>query len=625
MDALNDFRILIIDDNPQIHSDFIKILTSQHEKSDKLEELQTTLFGKNTTETDDLLPRFQIDTASQGKEGVDKIREAVENGAPYSLAFVDIRMPPGWDGIETIKHIWEVNKDIQIVICTAYSDYSWEDTIRELGQNDNLLILKKPFDFTSVRQLACALTRKWKLMQEARTYTHSLEATVKKRTQKLHYLATHDELTQLPNRVLLHDKINEAISEAEKHKSTFSVLFFDLDRFKLINDSLSHAAGDELLRTVAERLGSRLRTSDTLARIGGDEFVMIINHIGSSSDVGKLANELLETVRQPLEIDGHSLITTSSVGISNYPADGKDIDILIRNADAAMYYSKKMGGDRFQFYKSIMNEDSLKKLQMESELRQATIDNQFFLCYQPQYAVQENSLVAVEALIRWQHPKKGVVLPVDFIPLAEEIGLIVPIGEWVLRQACKQNKLWQQSGLPPIRVAVNVTTQQLRDISFVDTVSDILKETNLSPEYLELELSENSIINNPTAVSVIQSLKDIGVKIAVDDFGTGYSSLNYIRNLPLDRIKIDRSFISNIKLNHGDEVIIQAIIAMAKGLKLEVMAEGVENKKQLNFLKAENCKEIQGFYFSQPLLANELESILKKGSTKDSSEKLGSQ
>lgn len=608
-----DFRIIIIDDNPAIHHDFIKILTSMNNTTE-LDSLNKELFGSNTEDTDSqkiILPKFQIDTATQGKEGVDQILKAIKQGCPYALAFVDVRMPPGWDGIETIKHIWKLDKDIQIVICTAYSDYSWEETIAELGQTDNLLILKKPFDHIAVRQLAYALTRKWKLMQESHAYTQSLESTVQERTEELQHQATHDSLTGLPNRVLLEDRIKQAIAECERSKKFFSVLFFDLDRFKLINDSLNHAAGDDLLRVISKRLETNIRGPNTLARLGGDEFVLIVRDIEKSERIVNIAVSLLAVISQPLSILEHTLTITSSIGICIYPKNGTKVDELVRNADTAMYRAKELGGNQFYFYTAEMNEESLKALELENELRQAISNNEFFLCYQPQVDLKTNTLVAVETLIRWNHPKKGVLLPMDFIPLAEETGLIVPISDWILREACLQNKAWQDSGLKPIRIAVNITTQQIRYFNFVSTLRNILKETKLDPKYLELELTENTIINNASAAKIISDLKEMGICIAIDDFGTGYSSLNYLRNIPFDRLKIDRSFVQNILINHGDEVVIQAIIAMARGLNLEVLAEGVETKKQLEFLKSNNCNEIQGFYFSQPLSSKELINLLE--------------
>lgn len=735
MKSKYDFRILVIDDNLEIHRDFIKVLTNTQQLS-KVDELKKQIFGEQKVEGV-LLPEFLIDTASQGQEGVAKIAAAIKEGNPYALAFVDIRMPPGWDGVETIKHIWKLDKSIQIVICTAYSDYSWEETVSQLGKSDNLLILKKPFDFIAVRQLACALTRKWQLLQEAARYTSSLEQHVKDRTdtlqqslsrlratlesstdgivvvdqvgnvvdynkkfitawkipekmedqknfslflehfskeindsenflqeitgfsqesekislgvmrckdgrifeyysqpqkleqktigrvysfrditerahleEKLKYQASHDGLTGLPNRVLLEEILAKAITHSHRKKDHFAVLFFDLNRFKLINDSLSHAAGDELLCAVAKRLQKAIRSCDLVARLAGDEFVVVLKDIDDENTVKRLTHKLLSAINEPFNIAGREIIISTSIGVSLYPQDGKSADILLRNADAAMYQAKKSGTSQFQFYTETLNKENLDSLEKEMQLRHAITNNELFLFYQPQIDIRSEKVVAVEALIRWKHPKNGILLPIDFIPLAEETGLIVPIGEWVLRTACQQNKAWQNAGLPPIRVAVNITTQQLNQFNLVETIKSILQDTQLEPKYLELELTENSIISNVNVINTINILKGLGLHIALDDFGTGYSSLSYLKNIHLDRLKIDKSFVQNIFLNRGDEVIIQAIITMARSLNLEVLAEGVETERQLNFLKKQNCGEIQGFYSGKPLSAADLESIL---------------
>lgn len=616
MATKREFRIIIIDDNIDIHKDFLKILgTTSSESSSELEAISTTLFGEKTDKP--LLPMFNIDTATQGEQGVEMIAKAMKEGRAYALAFVDIRMPPGWDGIETIKHIWEIDKDMQVVICTAHSDYSWEETIAQLGQSPNLLILKKPFDQTAVRQLACALTQKWQLMQEAREYTTSLESTIEERTKELKHQATHDALTGLPNRVLLQDRIKQAIETSKRNNQLFAVLFFDLDRFKLVNDSLSHTEGDTLLVLMAERLSSELRKVDTIARLGGDEFVVIATELKEPASASYVANTILNTVKKPMNISGHEIALSTSIGIALYPQDAKNFSDLLKNADSAMYAAKAAGGDGFRFYSEQMNEASLARLEIESDLRQAIKRNEFILYYQPQYNTDTNTLNAVEALIRWQHPTKGLLLPIDFILIAEKNGLIVPIGTWVLKEACRQNKQWQKEGFPPIRIAVNITTQQLQT-DFVKTVESVLKETGLEPKYLELELNENTIINNNEAIETINQLKNLGVMIALDDFGTGYSSLNYLRTLALDRLKIDHSFIKNIEINTGDEVIIRAIIAMAHGLNFDILAEGVENQTQLEFLKKQTCNEIQGFYFSKPLPPKELENLLKNPTKKKS-------
>lgn len=729
-----DFRIIVIDDNPDIHHDFIKILTTS--TVSELDKLSAELFGKRDEEL--MLSQFEIDTATQGQEGVMRIERALKQGRPYSLAFVDIRMPPGWDGIETIKHIWALDKDIQVVICTAYSDYSWEETVSHLGQTDNLLILKKPFDNVAVRQLACALTRKWQLLQDARKYTSNLQQEVADRTlslqkslslvkatlessgdgilvinnsgdivdynqkfvqmwqipqkvidskseatilnyvqdqlanpddffakmkelhthtdkisidiikfkdgkifecysqpqkiddktvgrvldfrdvtkrakleQELQYQATHDALTGLPNRILLLDRMRQAIKVAEDSRSQFALLFFDLDRFKLINDSLSHTAGDELLRAVASRLQTMLRAEDTLARLGGDEFVIILPNFSKEEHVISKARQLLNIFQQPFKVENRDVTVSASIGISLFPKDGETGDVLFRNADTAMYRAKERGGHHFQFYTAEMNTESLAKLDQEMQLRQALAKDELFLCYQPEFDLRDGKLVAVEALIRWRHPQKGVLLPMDFIPLAEETGLIVPIGEWALRTACAQNKAWQDMGLPPIRVAVNVTIQQFKHQNIVDMVRNVLNDTKLKPECLELELTENVIVSNVEIVTIVTELKKLGIMIAIDDFGTGYSSLSYLKKIPLDRLKIDSSFIQHIQSATDDEVIIRAVIAMAKNLDLEVLAEGVETQNQLNFLKKYECGDVQGFYFSKPLVALELEDLLK--------------
>lgn len=735
-DVKADFRILIIDDNPAIHHDFQKILTSNHLSN--LDELSKKMFGKKMDNV--LLPHFQIDTASQGQEGLEKIKQAVNEKNPYSLAFVDIRMPPGWDGIETIKHIWEVDKDIQIVICTAYSDYSWEETVAHLGKTDNLLVLKKPFDNVSVRQLACALTKKWQLLQDTRQFTYSLKKQINDRTKSLEqslslvkatlessdegiividnndniidfnhkfcsmwdipltamanreksvlqkcliekivnpsaffnwfnipadkitetgnievihfkdgktfdcyahpqildnkivgrvfnfrditkraklendlqYQATHDALTSLPNRVLLLDKIRDAIKTSEKSNTMFAVLFLDLDRFKLINDSLGHAAGDELLLMAAKRIQSITRSEDTLARLGGDEFVVILTNIKSADHVSEKAEKIIKAFQEPFNIFDRTVAITCSIGISLYPRDGKNVDMLLRNADACMYHAKELGSNNFKFYTKEMNEKILDKLEHEMQLYQALQNNEFCLYYQPQYDLNSEKLIAVEALLRWNHPKKGLLLPIDFVPIAEETGLIVPIGEWVLKTACQQNKTWQDKGFPPIRIAVNITAQQLKQPNIVNVVQSVLNETGLKAEYLELELTENIIISSVEVIKTTERLKKLGITIAIDDFGTGYSSLSYLKKLPLDRLKIDGSFIKNIKTDGDDDVIVRAIIAVAKNLDLDVLAEGVENKNQLEFLRKQNCTEIQGYLYSKPLSTDKLEKLFEK-------------
>ncbi|MFA5960710.1 MAG: EAL domain-containing protein [Tatlockia sp.] len=603
-----DFRILIIDDNIEVHKDFVKILTKKMQS--ELDVIEHKLLNTDDSIPPNILPQFKIDTAVQGEEGVALIHQAVSEKKPYALAFVDIRMPPGWDGIETIQKIWALDSDIHIVICTAFSDYSWEETIEALGHSDKFLILTKPFDHIAVRQLAYALTRKWKLIRDSRLYTKSLEQAVEKRTEELKFQATHDTLTGLANRALLQDRIQQAIVSYRRHQVAFAILFFDLDRFKLINDSLGHTAGDELLTVTSERLMSAIRAGDTLSRLGGDEFVMVITELKKLDYLKMIANKLLQKVKGPVKIGDFKLVLTCSMGVAVYPEDGTEVATLLSNADAAMYHAKRLGGDQYQFYSKSMNERVIEELELESQLHQAIPNNELAILYQPQFHIQTFKLVAVEALLRWNHPTRGMLLPLDFIPLAERMGLMVPISDWVLKETCLQNIRWQKKGFPPIRMAINVSAQQLSQPNLVEKIENTLKETGLDPQYLELEIHESAIVN-ASIVDKINKLRTIGVKIALDDFGTGYSNLRQLRGLSLNRLKIDRSFIQNIQCNRNDEVIIQAIIEMAKSMDLEVLAEGVETQKQLDFLKGHHCEEIQGFYFSKPLVASELALLLK--------------
>ncbi|TAK73395.1 MAG: EAL domain-containing protein, partial [Gammaproteobacteria bacterium] len=428
---------------------------------------------------------------------------------------------------------------------------------------------------------------------------------------RLIYQATHDTLTGLGNRVDLIEKMQTAIKTAEKNNSHFAVLFLDFDRFKLVNDSLSHVAGDELLRSAASRLQAEISKEDILARLGGDEFVIVLTNVHNKKTLSAKVKKVMSAFQQPFDIGERKLTLTVSIGISLYPKDGTTVDILLRNADAAMYLAKGHKGNNFQFYVPEMNLRSLAELDQETELREAIAKGEFFLCYQPEFDLVNEKLVAVEALLRWQHPTKGVLLPIDFIPLAEETGLIIPISEWVMKTACEQNKFWQDAGFEPIRVAVNITAQQFKLQNLTKKVREVLSETGLKPEYLELELTENVLLSSADIINTIQELKTLNITIAVDDFGTGYSSLSYLHKIPLDRLKIDASFIQHIQSASDDEVIIRAVIAMAKSLNLEVIAEGVETLDQLNFLKKYECGDVQGFYFSKPLTAQELEIFLK--------------
>ncbi len=633
MNNQTEFRILVIDDNLAIHADFQKILKMGKKAAEnaQLNKLSDIVFGEEDTSnvkisefnTNDL-PIFQMDFASQGEEGVQCIKEALNNGRRYALTFVDIRMPPGIDGIETIKRIWALDNDVEIVICTAYSDYSWEETINELGVRDNLLILKKPFDSLAVRQLACSLTKKWRLIQESKNREENLEETVKQRTHSLNeslslleHRSSHDSLTNLPNRMLLIDRISQAIVRCARTKEIFGVFFIDLDRFKLVNDSLNHNAGDELLKAIAERLTKITRKDDTIARLSGDEFVFVYvpSGINEIYYLAKIANRILKIINESIQISKRDMMVSASIGVSVYPQDGTTVDDLLRNADLAMYRAKSLGGNQFQMYTTALKIECETRLEKEYELHNALINNEFFIEYQPQYGDKSDKLklIGVEALIRWQHPKKGVVLPMDFIPLAEETGLIVPIGEWVINAVCQQNKAWQDKGLLHFPIAVNVTTKQFMQPNFISIIKNALETSKCENKYLVIEVTENTLLNASNVIDCINGLKKLGVRIVLDDFGTGNSGFNYLHKLPIDELKIDQSFIQNIDSNTYDSVIVKAILDLANGLNLDVVAEGVENTGQLKFLESHDCHKFQGFYFHQPVSAEKLEELITEG------------
>jgi diguanylate cyclase (GGDEF)-like protein/PAS domain S-box-containing protein len=438
-------------------------------------------------------------------------------------------------------------------------------------------------------------------------------------TRTMSYLAQHDSLTDLPNRVLLNDRMNEAMSLAHRYTRQLAVLFLDVDRFKHVNDSLGHMIGDRLLQSIAQRLLSCVRASDTVSRQGGDEFVVLLSEVAHARDATVCADKILEVLRAPHQIDQHDVHVTASIGIVTYPEDGTDVDTLMKHADFAMYHAKENGRDNRQFFKRDLNALALARHSLENALRRALERAELVLHYQPKLNLQNGEIVGVEALIRWHHPEFGLVPPADFIPIAEESGLIVPIGRWVIAEACHQAQAWQDIGLAPIRIGINISAVELRANDFVKFMSLILAETGLGSRFLELELTETFLTQDSTSTSaVLHALKALGLHLALDDFGTGYSSLNHLKRFPIDTLKIDRSFVQGITTNADDAGIVAAVISMGSHLQMRVVAEGIETGEQLLFLQDHECLFGQGYYFSQPVNARECTQLLRRGMAVDS-------
>jgi diguanylate cyclase (GGDEF)-like protein/PAS domain S-box-containing protein len=441
-------------------------------------------------------------------------------------------------------------------------------------------------------------------------------STARAMAAQMTHSAQHDFLTGLPNRMLLNDRVSQAIVLAPRHSKKVAVLFLDLDGFKHINDSLGHPTGDKLLQSIAKRLVSCVRTSDTVSRQGGDEFVVLLSEMEQSEDAAISALRILQAVAEAHTIDQHDLHVTTSIGVSVFPDDGKDAETLVKNADTAMYQAKENGRQSYQFFRPAMNVRAVERQSIEENLRRALERREFTLHYQPKIRLRTGEITGAEALLRWTHPVRGPVSPAQFIPVAEDCGLILPIGQWVLREACKQAQAWVDAGLPLGTMAVNISSMEFRDDNFLESVFATLNETGLDPKLLELELTESVLMKRAeSAATVLKTLRARGVQIAVDDFGTGYSSLSYLRKFPIDALKIDQSFVRQITAAPDDTTIVTAVISMGRSLKLRVVAEGVETREELAFLQAHLCDEAQGYYFSRPVLPQQFAMLLKNGIT----------
>lgn len=472
--------------------------------------------------------------------------------------------------------------------------------------NGNLLVREVKIDEQVFEQYVHYLT------ESGLIRSYIFDITERKRAEEvLSYQASHDLLTDLPNRMLFNQRLSTAIANAKSNQQLIAVMFVDLDRFKKINDTLGHAIGDRLLKCFADRLQSCLRSEDTVARWGGDEFTVLVPQVHNAEEVGKMAQRILDTLKPTFRLEHYELYLKSSIGIALYPNDGEDGETLVKNADVALYRAKERGGSSYCFFSPKMSSGASMLLKLENLLHRAIEREELFVCYQPQLNIKTGKISGMEALLRWRNPELGLVSPGKFIPVAEETGLIMPIGEWVLHTVCHQNQLWQSAGLPPLRVAVNLSPRQFQQPHLLSIVGRILQESGLDPNWLELEITETSVMKNVDFASkILKDFQQMGVHLSIDDFGTGYSSLSYLKQFSFNTLKIDRSFVCELEDNPQDQAIISALIALGQGFNLRVLAEGVETQQQVEILKTLQCEEIQGYWFSKPLTAEQATQFL---------------
>ena len=608
-------RILLIDDTPSIHEDFRRILTGTGEgTSSEMDAMEQALFGETTGSSAEET-NFDLDSAHQGREGLEMVRAALAAENPYSLAFVDMRMPPGWDGVETIKEIWAVDPRLQIVICTAHSDYAWDEVLGKLGVEDRLLILKKPFDTIEVAQLASALTTKWDMTRQAELKVSHLESAVRERTRELAIanqeladmvhevtqLAMHDVLTKLPNRLLFADRAAQVLATARRDGSAPAVLMLDLDHFKEVNDTLGHQQGDLLLQQVAERLSELMRASDTVARFGGDEFAMLLTEGGAEAGA-VLATRIAQSFEEAFDLGTTTVGIEASIGIAA-AANAEEhptLEELLRRADIAMYKAK---ADRsgFAHFAAANDDGTLNRLTVIGELRQALDCEELVLYYQPKLAVDSGELVGVEALVRWQHPTRGLLLPGEFISLAEGSSLIHRLTSHVLDMALRFCRTWLDQGLR-LPIAVNVSARSLFDPNFPTIILDRLTIAGVPAELLTIELTEGTVMAYPDlALDILRKLRAQGVRLSVDDYGTGYSTMAYLKKLPVDELKIDREFITSLNSDPNDAVIAKSAMELGHNLGLSVVAEGVEDEETLMTLRELGVDVVQGYHLGRPM------------------------
>jgi diguanylate cyclase (GGDEF)-like protein len=523
---------------------------------------------------------------------------AILKSVNFDLVISDINMG-GISGLDLVPRVLQQTPDTVVVMISGQQTIDFAIEAMRVGAFD---YITKPLDLRHVQTAVSRALSQHHLLTQKRRYENHLEDLVKERTAEVEHLAYHDGLTDLPNRVLFADRCNQALAIAQRNQNLVAVMLVSIDRFKKVTESLGHAAGDAVLTEAAARLQCCVTNGDTVARFEGDEFALLLTHVAETGDLTEVARAIDEVFKAPFHLGGQEVYVTTSAGISLFPSNGEDSSTILRNAVAALYRAKKQGGNNYQFYAADMNALALKRLAFETSMRRAIENDEFITYYQPLVNLASGAVVGSEALVRWQHPEMGLLLPGKFIGLAEDTGLILDIGDFVMRAACAQTRAWQDSGLGRLRIAVNISARHFQQKDFLDRLVEILGETRLDPTCLELELTETSIMENTeSAVRVLTQLRKLGVRVAIDDFGTGYSSLSYLKRLPIDTVKLDRSFVMGATTDPDDAALVMAIVTLAHNLKLRVIAEGVETEEQAVFLRLLRCDEAQGFLFGKPM------------------------
>jgi diguanylate cyclase (GGDEF)-like protein len=567
-------RILIIDDEPVIRQVLLAMLGEQ----------------------------YDCTTASSAEEGLALLKEG-----RFDLVLSDIDMGE-MSGIEMIPHVLNASPETVVVMISGKRTIESAIDAMRVGAFD---YIRKPFEMEQVLLAVARAASHHVLLAEKQQYESNLQELVKQRTEELDFLSYHDSLTKLPNRVLFEDRLTQALAAPGLH--SLAVALLSLDRFKEVHDTLGHAIGFQVLREAGRRFSANLPEGDTVARFEGDEFGVLLTSVESAEAITGITSRIRDALKMPFKIEGNEIFITASVGVCLSPHDGQDAGTLLNNAGAARSRAIEQGGNLCEFYTADINTRALKRLDLEQKLRRAVERDEFEVFYQPKVDMEGEHVAGMEALVRWRHPESGLISPADFIPLAEETGLIVPIGEWVLRTACEQAKIWHEAGFA-LQLSVNLSVRQLYDQCLSKTILGIIGETRLDPYFLELEVTESAIMKNAAAAAAtLNDLRRAGIKISIDDFGTGYSSLGYLKRLPIDILKIDKSFVQDIANDPDDGALVMAIITLAHNLRLRVVAEGVETEEQLKFLRLLRCDEWQGYLFSRPVPADAFVKLLTRG------------